>query len=371
MARPITLSTTKDRDVGLILMFLSVVAYFFVPPLAAEFGLHSGTVARFSTPIGVVLMILGLTATFLSRKKIIIEDGTVCLKDGMFTRSLRLTYEGTPTFKLSGYEKGEGRASEVWTVHMVSEGRQYLIDKRIGQQTASRALAEQLAKAVKGGLIESYNGKTYSFSADELDLSFVERVQLYPEMLGSEVPEPGDKVLDFNFTDNGLKVNWTYFRSSLLFELFCFCTFLIVVAFIPLPGGVDGQSISLFEVEMAEGDYRYFIGVGIFTLVSIVSLLGYRTTLELIIPKRVQVRTTIWGIPIRGGRIPLEELEHVAVSVTSRGPYIQLISDKRIIKERMPSTNIARWFGWEIRRRLAELSPEATHVEQSVEMHSF
>lgn len=355
-----------------MLLFLSAVTYFVVPPLAGQFGLVKGTVALVSTPLGAVLMAAGIAVTFFSRKRITVADNEVQIKDGFFSPFVRLKYTGHPTFKLTGFEEdASGRSDEIWTVHMIDQGRQYLIDRRIGQQTESRALAERLAKAVRGSLIETQDGRSYTFGVDELDLSFVERLERYPEMLGLEVEEPSDKVVEVERTPTGMKVSWCFFRSGLLFELFCVSAFLVAAAFIPLPGGPGGHGFTLYEVEIAEHDYRYFIAVGLFTVVSMVLLAGYRNTLELIVPKRAQSRTTIWGVPVRGGRIPLEELEHVAVTVTSRGPFIQLISDKKILAERMPATNIARWVAWEFRNYLAQLSPENTHVEQSVEMNSF
>ncbi|HIB68383.1 MAG TPA: hypothetical protein EYO33_25630 [Phycisphaerales bacterium] len=372
MATKISLPTNRDRDLGFVMLFLSAVSYYVVPPLAHEFGVAAGKVVPISTPLGALLMLLGIASIFFSKKKISVKEKLVVVKDGFFSRPLNLRYEEIPTFKLTGFEdESKGGSQEVWTVHMIDGARQYLIDRRIGQQMASRSLAERLAKAVRGSLIENQDGKNFEFKVEELDLSFVERVDRYPEMLGHEVEEPSDKVVDYEKTPEGLKVSWCFFRSSLLFELFCVASFLVAAAFIPLPGGPDGQGFSLFQAEMAEGDYRYFIGIAVFTVVSLILLAGYRNTLELIVPKRVQSRTTVWGIPVRGGRISLDELEHIAVTVTSRGPDIQFISDRKILRERLPAINIARWLAWEFRNRLANLSPESTHVEQSVEMHSI
>lgn len=373
MASPtISLHTSRDRDLGIVLLFLSAVAYFLAPPLAYEFGFAKGSVVMFSTPAGIVFMLAGIAAVFFSRKKIRIETDMVWVKDGFLAKPLKLRYDGTPTFKLSGFEEENGgRSEEIWTVHMVDDGKQYLIDRRPDQQMVSRSLAERLAKAVRGPLIENQEGKNFRFEADELDDCFIKRVHHYPEMLGQEVPKPEEMAIDVQRLDNGLKVTWSLFKSSLLVELLVVATALLAAAFVPLPGGPEGQGFSLFEAEMAEGDYRYFIGVGLFTLVSLALLAGFRNTVELIVPKRVQARTTVWGIPISGGRIPLDELEHVAVTITGRGPYLQLISDKRILRERMPGTETARWLGWEFRKTLADLSPENCAIEQSVEMNSF
>lgn len=372
MPTQIALPTNRDRDLGLVLLFLSAVSYFAVPPLAQEFGLSKGMVIKLSTPFGLILMLLGLVGLFFSRKRITVESSTVVVKDGFLAKPLHLKFSQTPTFKLVGFEEEHGsKVEEVWTVHMIDEGKQYLIDRRSDQQTVSRSLAEQLAKAVRGSLIEQHEGHNFKFDVDELDLCFIERVHRYPDMLGSKVIKPSELPIEYEANEHGIKVGWSLFHSTLLFELICVSAALIAAAFIPLPGGPGGQGFTLFQAELAEGDYRYFIGVGIFTLISLVLLAGYRNTIELIIPKRAQLRTTVWGLPIRGGRIPLEELEHVTVTITSRGPYLQLISDKRILRERLPSTETARWLGWEFRRALAELSPDNCRIEQSVEMDSF
>lgn len=372
MASQIALPTNRDRDFGLVLLFLSAVSYFALPPLAYEFGFSRGLVIKFSTPVGLILMLAGLAALLFSRKRITVEEGKVVVKDGFLAKPLNLRFEKIPTFKLTGFEEEHsGKTEEVWTVHMLDDNRQYLIDRRADQQTASRALAEQLAKAVRGSLIEQHEDKHFKFSVDELDLSFVERVHRYPEMLGAEATKPSDLPIEYEADDNGIKVGWSLLRSSLLIEILCVSAALVAAAFIPLPGGPGGQGFTLFQAEVAENDFRYFIKIGLFTVVSLVLLAGYKNSIELIIPKRAQLRTTIWGVPIRGGRIPLEELEHVAVTITSRGPYLQLISDKKILRERLPSVETARWLGWEFRRALADLSPDNCRVEQSVEMDSF
>ena len=199
----------------MVLLVVSAATYFAVPKLAYQFGLNEGLVAAYSAPLGVILMVVGLACIFASRKRITVEGGEVVVKDGFFSQSLRLKYSASPTFRLSGFEDegGQGRSTEVWTVHMVDEGKQYLVDRRIGDLTSSRSLAERLAKAVRGSVVETHNGKSYEFSTAELDLSFVERVHRYPEMLGHEVPEPSDKVVDFERTDTGVKIQWSLMRS--------------------------------------------------------------------------------------------------------------------------------------------------------------
>ena len=372
MSQTITLPTSRDRDIGFVFLFLSMVVYFTVPPLAREFGLSLGTVSLISTPIGLLLLVIGLASVFLSRKRLTVEKNQVVVKDGFFHRALHLRFEETPTFKLSGYEdEGKARSEEIWTIHLIDQGRQYLIDRRPDQHVASRTLGERLAKAAGGSLIEVYDGKAFEFKTEELDLCFVKRAALYPDLMGKQVDEPSEKVIDFERGEKELTVGWSYFRSGLLFEIIMIAIFLLAAAFVPIPGGPDGQGFSLYDVERAEGDYRYFIGVAAFLALSLVALFGYKTQVELVAPKSIRSVSKVWGLTVRKSTIPLRELEHISVSVTSRGPYLQLISDKRIVKERFPSVYVARWVAWEIRSFLTDLDPQHCQdakVEISTEM---
>lgn len=365
-ATTISLPTSRNRDAGFVLLFLSAVIYYAVPPLALEFGLVKGQAALYSTPLGAVFMVLGLAFVFLARKRVIVSKQKVVIKDGFLTKPLTLTFESVPTFKLAGHEEEKnGRVDEVWTVHLIDEGRQYLVDRRVGQQAACRSLAERLTKALGGSLIEVQDGHSHEFALEELDLCFVSRSARHPALMGVPVEPPEERVIDFQRTKSGITATWSYFRSGLLVEILVVTLFLVGAAFVPLPGGPDGKGFSLFEAEMAEGDYRYFIGVGLFSMVSFAVLAGYRNRMDLSVTSGALARTSVWGIPVGSGRIPLNELEHVVVTVSSRGPYLQLISDRKILSERLPSTEEARWLAWEFRQFLSELSPEDCHVRDS------
>lgn len=355
-AQTISLPTQRDRDTGVVLFFLSLVSYYALPALAYEFGFPHGTVAFLTTPLGVLLMVVGIACLFFSRKTVVVEPGTVRIKDGLFRRPLNLRFESTPTIKLSVYEesRSNGRVDEIWTVHLVDGGRQYLIDRRVGQHGSVRSLAERLAKYTKGSLVEIHDGQSHSFELEELDLPFVERVERYPALMGTPVEEPTDKVVSFSSGPNGIEVGWSFFRSSLLWEIITVSGLLFGAAFIPLPGGSQGEGFSLYQAEQAQGDYRYFIALIAFTLLSLGLLSGYRNRIWLNATSGALSQSTIWGIPVRTGKIPIEKLEHVGVSVTSRGPYLQLISDETILREQLPSTHIARWIAWKMRQYLVE-----------------
>ena len=370
----ISLPTDRDRDMGLVLIFLSAVAYFILPYIALEFGVREGTARWVTVGLGTFFLATAVFIFTFSKKRIWLEleKQELRVKDGVFGRTIPLHWKEDPVFKLSSFEdESHGQPQEIWTVHLVSEGRQYLIDRRSEQQMVSRSLAERLTKVTGGKILEYQGGKSYHFSAEELELSYVERVARYPDLLGDEICEPPDKVVEHELTDRGVRVSWCFFRSGLLFEVFCVSAFLIIAAFIPIPGGPNGEGFSLFQAEVAQRDFRYFIGVGLFTGLSLFLLAGYRNTIELIMPKRIQSRSTIWGIPIRSGRISLEHLEHINVMLKSRGPYLQFISNDKLIRERMPATNIARWLAWEFRRALAGVEPAKCKIEQSVEMNSL
>ncbi len=143
MTATISLPTHHDRDTGVVLLFLSLVFYYAVPALASQFGLSHGTTSLVSTPIGLLLMLLGISMLFLARKRIRVQPGLVSIKDGFLSKTLNLRYESTPTIKLSVYEEERrGRVDAVWTVHLIDDGRQYLVDRRVGQHIAVRSLAK-------------------------------------------------------------------------------------------------------------------------------------------------------------------------------------------------------------------------------------
>ena len=97
----------------MVLLVVSAATYFAVPPLAYQFGLNQGLVAAYSAPLGVILMVVGLACIVASRKRITVEGGEVVVKDGFFSKPLRLKYSSAPTFRLSGFEDegGQGRKS--------------------------------------------------------------------------------------------------------------------------------------------------------------------------------------------------------------------------------------------------------------------
>lgn len=356
MSPTISLPTQSDRDTGVMLLFLSLVSYYAVPVLAYEFGFRHGDTSVISTPVGLVLMLSGLAMLFLARKKIHVEPGQVRIKDGFLARPLHLRYESTPTIKLSVYEEERaGRVDQVWTVHLIDEGRQYLVDRRVGQHIAVRALAERLAKATQGSLIESCEGRNVTFELSELDLPFMARVEKHPFLMGSPVDEPGEKVVEYSHGADGIEVSWTFFRSGMLLEVILVAAMLLGAAFIPLPSWMSSDGVNLYHIARATGDYRYFLAVSAFAVVSMVALAGYRNRIRLDATAAVS-QSTVWGVPVRSFRIPLEELEHVGISVTSRGTYLLLISDKQIVRELLPSTHIARWLAWEMRQYLASQS---------------
>ncbi len=355
MTATISLPTHHDRDTGVVLLFLSLVFYYAVPALASQFGLSHGTTSLVSTPIGLLLMLLGISMLFLARNRIRVQPGLVSIKDGFLSKTLNLRYESTPTIKLSVYEEERrGRVDAVWTVHLIDDGRQYLVDRRVGQHIAVRSLAERLTKATQGSLIEVHDGKNLEFALEELDLPFTTRVLKHPTMMGTPVEEPHDKIVQYSQGPEGIEVNWSFFHSGMMLEILMVAACLVGAAFVPLPGGPDGNGFNLYEVARAENNYTYFAIVAAFAVVSMALLAGYRNRLRLD-AKGGSSQSTVWGIPVRGGKIPVGELEHVGISVTSRGTYLQLISDKRIITELLPSTHIARWLAWEMRQFLRDL----------------
>ncbi len=355
MAARIILPTRRNRDVGILLLFLAGVFFFIAPPLARQFGLNPGITVWWSSGLGFLLLAIGFPLVFLARKTISVENGSLVVRDGFFTPILRFPHGANPTYKLIGSEEDlEGAPKEIWTVHLFDGEKQFLIDRREGQQLACRALAERLAKATAGSLVEVHEGKSLEFETHELDLSFRDRVRRYPQLLGKAVHQPDSTALRLTKESDRLIFGWSFLTAALFFEVFLVVAMLFGFAFLPLPGGPDGLGITLYEIETQTGDYSYFIGVGLFAAASLLLIFGYRNRLSIERSGAVQLKATIWGLPVRSPSIPGGKLEHVAVSVTHRGPFLQLISDAVLVRERLPSLTAARWAAWEIRSFLAE-----------------
>jgi hypothetical protein len=293
---------------------------------------------------------------FLARKRIQVEPDRVIIKDGFLSKTLNLRYEATPTIKLAVYEdEHQGRVDQVWTVHLIDDGRQYLVDRRVGQHIAMRSLAERLAKATRGSMIENHEGKNITFELSELDLPFTARVEKYPLLMGTPVEEPSDKTVRYSRGATGIEVNWTFFRSGMLMEVVLLTGALFGMAFIPLPSWSEGAGTNLYHIAQTTRDYRFFYAISVFSVFSMALLAGYRNRIRLD-SKGASSQATILGFPVRTTRIPLDQLEHIGTSITSRGTYLQIISDKKIIKELMPSTHVARWLAWEMRQYLSLLA---------------
>lgn len=366
MPKTVTLPTERHRDTAIVLLFLSAVSYYIIPLLAQSFGLSRSKAALISTPAGIALTGLAVILFFFARKRVIIEPGKISIKDGLFARAQVFSIEAKPVVKLASYELEDGgHSQEIWTVHLSDQGHQYLIDSRKGsQQILARSLSEQLAKTLGANLIETSDGQPQEFRVEELDIPFIQRVQLYPSLLGHPVAQPTSLPCRYHRSDNTLKVSWSYLQSSLLLEVMGIAFLLLCAGFIPLPGNGEHR-LTLYGIAQFTGDYRYFIGVGLFAILSLILLGGYRTQLSLDLSQDVQARSSLWGLPIKRTTMALSELEQVGANLTSRGSYLLLVSDRHIVKTMMASTETARWLAWEIRDFLAKAGSVSAHPTRS------
>lgn len=352
-SKSFSLPTKANHNLAIFLLFLSAVSYFIAPYLAQSFGYSAGKAALISTPAGAVLMLSGLVLLLFARKIIRIEQGSIQIKDGFLASPLTFSFKEIPVIKLSSYEDVNGKRSvSVWTVHLITKDQQYLIDRRIENQIWSRALSEHLAKSTGANLIEVLDGVPQEFNCSELDSSFIERIQKYPSLLGAAVAQPASKPTGYQQDEQGIKLSLSLFHSGLIVEIFMLGLLLTSIGFIPIPGGRDQASVSLYQIAGASGDYRYFQSVAAFTLISLVLLAGYKASIELSEKSGASAQIRIWGLPLRRTAIALDKLEQIGSAITSRGPYILLVSDEKIIKEMVSSSEYARWIAWEMKNFL-------------------
>lgn len=348
----ISIPTDANRDAGIFLLFLGAVGVVPLYYLFVTLGLGR---SRWNWEIGaaaaIVVALLGIGLILFSRKHFLVREGSVTLKDGLFAPKMRYQWKGDPAVRLSSIEEEVGgKAQEVWLVNLVDGKYQYTLDRRPGQQIASRALAEMVAKAIGCPVIEKVDHQTeLRIERHELDLPFVERVQKYPQLMGQEVERPGHSDVEVEEKDDLRRYVWRITGTAMLFEVLGLFGVLLLVTLAPLPVGAEEESYSLLAIARQQGDYLYFYVLGAALLAVIAMLFGYRS--EIVAnPQLISTRAMLWGVPFKSSSIPVSSLENISARLSSRGAYLQFISDERIITERLPDLDTAAWLAWQIRR---------------------
>ncbi len=350
----ISLPTDANKDFGIFLMFVGLFATY---PL---FGLVQRLVFKnpdwdrqMAALISFVVVVAGLALILFSRKRLSISEGFLQLKDGLFGRRLKFQWQEQPLIRLYPIEEEQaGKTVEAWLVNLVDGKSQYTLDRRIGQQMASRTLAEMIAKTLGCGVVEKTGGQEVELGRDELDLPFVERVHRHPVLLGPEVDRPEDCAVEVTQEPERYRFRWRAFSPNLLTELIVFFSILLSFSLIPL---VKNQS--LLDLARFQGEYLYFIVLGSAFLAALV-LLGGLGVEVVATREQASVRDLVFGLTYRRKAVLVGELEDIAVRHSARGAYLQFISDAAIVSQRLADLQSARWVAGEIRRFYAQLKEE-------------
>lgn len=352
----ISIPSDSNRDLGIFLIFLGVATSFPIRAVLEKlFPTHP--LLSVAGPIGFGFVLLGFGLIRYTRKRFWVEGQTVKIKDGPFGRQLRYSWEGTPQVRLRSVEEEHGRESrEFWQVYLVDGKRQYLMDRREGNQMECRSLAEALAKTINCPVLELGETGELLIPREELDLPFRERVAKMPELLGPEAPCPSPCPVKHDDSDAKEVFRWNLLNSGMLGEFISLAVLIGLLAMVPIfpgPGNEHGH-IEKFQrsyIDLArqlhEFDYFYVTGtiLGFFAFY----LFGYSKELKLT-SEGVAAQDRLWGVPVWSASIKADQLEEIWVRHSPRGAHLQLISDDCLISGRISSPEVAAWMASRIRR---------------------
>lgn len=347
-----------NRDLGIFLVFTGVVASVPLYYLFRVLVMHTSVWDwRKGAGVGLVIALAGLYLIAFTTRCFRAKDGAVHVKDGLFRRSVRYSWQGQPRIRLQSLEKERGgRSLECWQVMLIDGKYEYLLDNRPEQHLESRALAEFLAKTIDCPLVVRHDQGETQIEAADLDLPFEERVHKYPHLLGPRLDRPEPFPIMEGGSGPERAYHWGMRTSGMLTETVGLFLVALAVSVIPLPGGERELDYSLFELARLHSDYKYYYVTGGLFLIAMILLFGYRVHLEL---KRDQVcaRTTLWGVPLWARAISRRVLEEISTRGRSQGAYLQLVSDERIINLRIQRHDLAQYLAAELRHLVAGDSP--------------
>lgn len=341
----------SHRDLGLFLIFLGLVGtvpgFYIINRLFLHWAEWDWRLGGF---VGLALVVMGMGFLLGTRKSFRVGQGEIRMKDGLFRRVLIYRWKETPRIRMRSVDEDRGlNPTEVFEVHLVDGHYDYLLDRRPGQQMESRTLAEMLAKAIGCPVVEkSRETGDITLAANELDLSFVERAKRYPVLLGPAPDEPVPAAVQVHHDGSALVLAWSAFNKNLLSEVLVSFCLLLGLELLPLHGREDAPAQSVIDIMRASGDYTgLYAQLGLLAA-GLLILSGRRHEFRLE-PTRVVWRQRVWGLTTNSATIPADELEQISVRESSRGSFLQLISDRLIITRRLVDTRTAGWLASTVR----------------------
>lgn len=348
----ILIPSSVNRDLALFLIFLGLVGavpgYYILNKLFLHQAHWDWRLGGF---VGLGLVLVGLFLLVFTRKSFRLGQGELRLRDGLFRRPLNYRWHENPRIRMrSVEEEHDGKPAEVFEVHLVDGRYNYLLDRRPGEQMESRTLAEILAKAIGCPIVEkSRETGDLVLQAEELDLSYSERAARYPSLLGPP-PDPAvPPAVKTRQEGDALVLAWNSFNRNLLSEVLVAFGLIVFMEFLPFKSGAEGAPPrSFIDLMAANNDYSpLFVQAGI--LVVLLLILGGLRHEFWLRPDKVTWRQLMWGIPTRQVVMPTAHLEQISVRESSRGNFLQLISDRVIITRRLGDSHTAGWLAARIR----------------------
>lgn len=351
----ISIPSSSNRDLGIFLLFAGLAVSFPVKALVSRVLIEADWPGLMG-PLGFLLASWGLVLLRFTRKRFRLIPKGIAIQDGWVVRPMTYHWEEDPVIRLRPQEEERGRGVvEVWLVNLIDGKRQYVLDRREGNQIESRSLAEALAKSLNCPLLEACEGKELRLERDELDLPFRERVQRHPELLGNLESRPeGCSIQD---KQEGLEriFHWRFLNSATFNDFFSLACVVILLGVVPLfsqvqpgSGEIERFQLSFLDLARQKGQFLYFVVSGTLLVLHGVCLFGYSKELR-VGPEGVRARDSLWGVPCYSASIRTQELEEIWVRQSSRGAHLQLISDARIISGRTSNSQVASWLASQIR----------------------
>ncbi len=341
-----------NRDLAIFLIFLGIVGAVPTFYIINKLFIHAYNFDwRLGGFIGLGLVVVGLILLFGTRKSFRLGGGELRLRDGMFRRPLIYHWHEAPRIRMRTVEEERsGKPTDVFEVHLVDGRYNYLLDRRPGKQMDSRILAEILAKAIGCPIVEkSRETGDLVLQAEELDLPYAERAARYPVLLGTPPDEKVPSTIGVRSEGADKILTWRSFNRNLFSEVLVGFGLVLAAEFLPFKSGAEGvPPRSFFDIMHANNDYKpLFIQCGLLVLF-LLFLAGLRHEFWLKADKVVW-RQLLWGLPTRQVSIPTRHLEQISVRESSRGYFLQLISDETIITRRLGDEDTARWLARTIR----------------------
>lgn len=354
----LVIPSDANRDLGFFLVFLGAVGTLPAQYLCDWLG-YDASYAFYAGMSGLLCILVGLYLLGFSKKTFRISTAEISVQEGLFGGAVTYRWDSKPVIRLRSQEEERGtKSQEYWLVNLIDGKKQYVLDRRLGNQMESRCLAEAIAKYIQCPVMEKADHGEVTIPFEELDLPFAERVRRNENLLGPKVDKPSETTIEHRKEGQSLIFSWPLASSGMVSEFLTISILVALFSVVPIFSGEKNPDNPLAEpprfhrsyLDLAreEQKYSFFIIAGGALAAAYVFIFGYRLRLQAD-PNKLSAHATLWGFPLSSRTIPSQQLEEVWVRQSSRGTYLQFISDEQIISGRTSSLETATWLASQIR----------------------